>query len=90
MPPIKRKNIEPLAAHLDPLRVQAKHQSLHHFVAKPAWSDDLVLAEVRSIIEPALGTESGSYWIIDDTGIPKQGRHFGWGCRAILRSVGQD
>jgi SRSO17 transposase len=75
MLPIKRKSIEPLAAHVDPLHVQAKHQSLHHFVAKSAWSDDAVLTEVRSIIEPVLGTESGSYWIIDDTGIPKQGKH---------------
>jgi SRSO17 transposase len=75
MLPIKRKSIEPLAAHVDPLHVQAKHQSLHHFVAKSAWSDEAVLAEVRSIIEPVLGTESGSYSIIDDTGIPKQGKH---------------
>ncbi len=75
MLPIKRKSIEPLAAHVDPLHVQAKHQSLHHFVAKSAWSDEAVLAEVRSVIELVLGTESGSYWIIDDTGIPKQGKH---------------
>lgn len=38
MLPIKRKSIEPLAASMDPLRVRAKHQSLHHFVAKSAWS----------------------------------------------------
>jgi SRSO17 transposase len=75
MLPIKRKSIEPLAANMDPLHVQAKHQSLHHFVAKSTWSDDAVLAEVRSIVEPVLGIESGGYWIIDDTGIPKQGKH---------------
>lgn len=75
MLPIKRKSIEPLAAHVDPLHVQAKHQSLHHFVAQSAWSDTAVLSEVRSIVEPVLGLERGSYWIIDDTGIPKQGKH---------------
>lgn len=75
MLPIKRKSIEPLAAHVDPLRVQAKHQSLHHFVAQSAWSDEAVLSEVRAIVEPVLGTEEGCYWIIDDTGIPKQGKH---------------
>ncbi len=75
MLPIKRKSIEPLAAHVDPLHVQAKHQSLHHFVAKSAWSDGAVLAAVRAVVEPELGLESGSYWIIDDTGIPKQGKH---------------
>lgn len=75
MLPIQRKSIEPLAAHIDPLHAQAKHQSLHHFVAKSAWSDEAVLAEVRSIIEPLLGLEEACYWIIDDTGIPKQGKH---------------
>ena len=75
MLPIKRKSVEPLAAHVDPLHVQAKHQSLHHFVAKSAWSDAAVLREVRAVVEPVLGLEHGSYWIIDDTGIPKQGTH---------------
>ena len=75
MLPIKRKSVEPLAAHLDPLHVQAKHQSLHHFVAKSAWSDAAVLREVRAVVEPALGLDRGCYWIIDDTGLPKQGTH---------------
>lgn len=75
MLPIKRKSVEPLAAHVDPLHVQAKHQSLHHFVAKSAWSDAAVLGEVRALVEPALKLERGCYWIIDDTGLPKQGTH---------------
>ena len=41
---------------------------------KSAWSDEAVLTAVRSIIEPVLGVERGAYWIIDDTGIPKQGK----------------
>lgn len=75
MLPIKRKSVEPLAAHMDPLHVQAKHQSLHHFVAQSAWSDAAVLREVRAVVEPVLGLENGCYWIIDDTGLPKQGTH---------------
>jgi SRSO17 transposase len=75
MLPIKRKSVEPLAAYLDPAHVQAKHQSLHHFVAQSPWSDAAVLGEVRAIVEPVLGLDAGSYWIIDDTGSPKQGRH---------------
>lgn len=31
MLPLKRKSVEPLAASIDPLHVQAKHQWLHHF-----------------------------------------------------------
>ncbi|RCX06862.1 IS701 family transposase [Extensimonas vulgaris] len=75
MLPIHRKSVEPLAAHIEPQRVRAKHQSLHHFVAKSAWSDAAVLREVRAVVQPVLGLEHGAYWIIDDTGLPKQGRH---------------
>lgn len=75
MLPIERKSVEPLAAHTDPLHVQAKHQSLHHFVAKSEWSDSAVLDRVRSWVQPALQLEDGCYWIVDDTGHPKQGKH---------------
>lgn len=72
---IERKSVEPLAAHIDPLHVQAKHQSLHHFVAKSEWSDVAVLDRVRSWVQPVLKLEDGCYWIVDDTGHPKQGKH---------------
>lgn len=75
MLPIARKSVEPLAAHTDPMDVRAKHQSLHHFVAKSAWSDTAVLASVFHRVQPALDTGTGQYWIIDDTGFPKKGKH---------------
>ena len=34
MLPLSRKSVEPMAAHVDPLHASARHQSLHHFVAK--------------------------------------------------------
>ncbi len=37
-----------MAARVQPGRVQAAHQSMHHFVAKSEWSDDTVLAAVRA------------------------------------------
>lgn len=58
MLPIARKSVEPLAAHTDPMHVRAKHQSLHHFVAKSTWSDSALLESVRHWMEPAL--RSGS------------------------------
>ncbi|MFP3647927.1 IS701 family transposase, partial [Paraburkholderia sp. SIMBA_054] len=77
--PLSRKSVEPMAAHIDPLHASAKHQSLHHFVAKADWSDRAVLQRVREWVMPALGAhaaeETGYYWIIDDTGFPKKGRH---------------
>ena len=34
--PGERKSVEPMAARLDPERVQARHQSMHHIVAQAA------------------------------------------------------
>ena len=75
MLPIERKSVEPLAAHMDPLHVRSKHQSLHHFVADSEWSDKAVLERVRNWVMPTLGTENGCYWIVDDSGHPKYGKH---------------
>ena len=75
MLPIERKSVEPLAAHIDPRHVSARHQSLHHLVAKSDWSDDGVLAGVLEWVSPALGLDRDRFWIVDDTGFPKKGRH---------------
>lgn len=75
MLPIARKSVEPLAAHIEPFHVRARHQSLHHFVAKSAWSDSAILASACNQVEPLLVTDTGHYWIIDDTGFPKKGKH---------------
>ena len=75
MLPIERKSVEPMAAHVAPYEVSAKHQSLHHFVAKADWSDDLLLARVRDWMLPRMGLAEGAFWIIDDTGYPKKGKH---------------
>ena len=75
MLPIERKSVEPLAAHIDPLHVSAKHQSLHHLVADSEWSDVAVLGRVLEWVMPELGRKSKFYWIVDDTGFPKKGTH---------------
>lgn len=74
--PGERKSVEPMAARLEPSRVGAAHQSLHHFVVKAAWDDAAVLTAVRGLVLPHL-LERGPVraWIIDDTGMPKKGRH---------------
>ncbi|BCG82642.1 MULTISPECIES: IS701 family transposase [unclassified Mesorhizobium] len=74
--PGERKSVEPMAARVEPGRVQAAHQSLHHFVAKADWSDDAVLGVVRAQVLPALeGQGPIRAWIVDDTGFPKKGKH---------------
>ena len=75
MLPIERKSVEPLAAHIDPGHVSAKHQSLHHLVADSEWSDVAVLGRVRNWAMPELGRKRQFYWIVDDTGFPKKGIH---------------
>lgn len=75
MLPLARKSVEPMAANLDPLRVSARHQALHHFVARSEWSDAAVLERVREWVTPLLDLEGGCYWIVDDTGFPKKGKH---------------
>jgi SRSO17 transposase len=74
--PGERKSIEPMAARLDPGHVQAKHQSLHHVVAQAEWDDAALLAAVRAQVLPAIERHGPvRYWIVDDTGFPKQGTH---------------
>ena len=74
--PGDRKSVEPMAARLAPDAIGAKHQSLHHFVAKAPWQDAALLSAVRAFVLPKMERQAPiRAWIIDDTGMPKKGRH---------------
>ena len=74
--PGERKSVEPMAALTAPARVGAQHQKLLHFVNTSPWSDDEVLAQVREMVVPSLERHGPiEAWIMDDTGLPKKGRH---------------
>ncbi len=75
MSPVARKSVEPMAAQVDPLHTRSRHQSLHHFVADATWSDEQMLLRVCQWVVPKMDFSDGGWWIIDDTGFPKQGRH---------------
>ncbi|WP_343622866.1 IS701 family transposase [Roseateles puraquae] len=75
MLPLARKSVEPMAARVDPVHASARHQSLHHFVAKAEWSDEQMLRRVCQWVVPKMDFSEGGWWIIDDTGFPKKGRH---------------
>src|SRR5690242_21942453 len=65
-----------MAARIHPARVQAAHQSLHHFVAKADWSDEAVLTAVRTQVLPVIERRGPiRALILDDTGFPKKGKH---------------
>ena len=50
VPAGERKSIEPMAARIEPRRVRARHQSMHHFVANAPWDGGAVLR-----VAPGLG-----------------------------------
>ena len=72
----KRKSVEPMAAKIDPRHVSRIHQSMHHFVANAPWDDGEVLAVARDYALTQLERHAPvAAWVVDDTGIPKKGRH---------------
>jgi SRSO17 transposase len=52
--PCERNSVEPMVAVTAPTGVGAQHQSMLHFVGEASWSDELVLAEVRDLVLPAI------------------------------------
>lgn len=74
--PGERKSVEPMAGRLAPDKVRRVHQSLHHVVADAPWSDAALLATVRRYVWTAMRQKGPiQAWIVDDTGLPKKGRH---------------
>ena len=71
-----RKSVEPMAARVQPERVRSAHQSMHHLVAEAQWSDEAMLAAVAKAVLPQLVRgDAPVFWILDDTGFPKKGKH---------------
>ena len=75
MLPLRRKSVEPLAASIEPTRVSARHQSLHHFVAHSTWSDEAIVDRVAAWVLGRMKGGSAMYWLVDDTAMPKKGQH---------------
>ena len=74
--PGERKSVEPMAAKIDPRHVRARHQSMHHFVAAAPWDERAVLDVARDWVLPQLERHAPvAAWVVDDTGMPKKGRH---------------
>lgn len=74
--PGERKSVEPMAAKIDPRNVKSRHQSMHHFVATAPWdARDVVRAARNWVLEQFDRHGPIEAWVIDDTGIPKKGKH---------------
>jgi SRSO17 transposase len=65
-----RKSLEPIVARLGGGPVE--YEALQHFLADSPWDpaviDRAVAERVCAVIEPAA-------WVLDDTGVPKDGKH---------------
>lgn len=77
MLPGQRKSVEPMAARVHPQNVRSAHQSMHHLVADAEWSDTALLAAVAREVVPVLSQAGAApcFWILDDTGCRKYGKH---------------
>jgi len=74
--PGERKSVEPMAAKVDPRNVESRHQSMHHFVADAPWEARAVIRAARDwALEHFDRHGPIEAWVIDDTGIPKKGKH---------------
>jgi len=54
---------------------EADHQVLQHMLSESAWSERAVLDQIAQEASQRLGTDEGTSLIIDESGIPKKGRH---------------
>jgi SRSO17 transposase len=77
----ERKSVEPIAARAcadsqDPEDCRRLHDRLLYFVRDGAWSDRDVRREAsRYVVAAMAAREPVTCWIIDDTGMLKQGTH---------------
>jgi SRSO17 transposase len=73
-----RKSVEPMAARAcgDPGETERAHDRLLHFITDSKWSDrDVRRTAAQHAIEAMAAREPILSWIVDDTGMLKQGTH---------------
>ena len=64
-----RKSLEPIVARLGE---DGDYEALQHFLADSPWDPVVIQRAVAERVAPEIGVEA---WVIDDTGVPKDGRH---------------
>ena len=65
-----RKSLQPTLFRLG--EDGARYESLQQFLADSPWDSTVLVRACAERVAPALGVEA---WVIDDTGIPKDGKH---------------
>jgi SRSO17 transposase len=65
-----RKNVQPMAARDD----EVSYDRLHHFVGSCVWDEAPLETALLAEVDRQVGGDA-SWLIIDDTALPKKGRH---------------
>jgi SRSO17 transposase len=65
----QRKSLEPIVQRLGG---DGDYEALQHFLADSPWDPVVVQRAVAELVAAEVGVEA---WVIDDTGVPKDGRH---------------
>src|ERR1039457_4062170 len=65
----QRKSLEPVVARLGE---DGDYEALQHFLADSPWDPVLVQRAVAERLAPEIGVQA---WVIDGTGVPKDGKH---------------
>jgi SRSO17 transposase len=64
-----RKSLEPLVSRLGE---DGDYEALQHFLADSPWDSVVLQRAVAERVVPEIGVQA---WVIDDTGVPKDGKH---------------
>jgi len=89
--PGARKSVEPIAARVDPRRVGRAHQALHHVVAVSPWDEREVLRVAREYALELLERQAPlAGWVVDETSVPKKGRHSVGVARQYCGALGKE
>src|SRR3954449_13551158 len=65
-----RKSLQPTLFRLG--EEEARYESLQQFLADSPWDPGVLVRACAERVAPELGV---SAWVVDDTGIPKDGKH---------------
>lgn len=68
--PGERKSMQPMAERIDP----ARYDRVHHFISDGLWDEAPIEAELARTADRLVGGPD-AILVIDDTAIPKKGRH---------------
>ena len=65
-----RKSLQPTLFRLE--QTPARYESMQQFLADSPWDPGLLVRACAERVAPEIGVTA---WVVDDTGIPKDGRH---------------